>query len=362
MARDPSSNSTEGTGAFSEKVVQPLGKEPAFLLIFAICVIFSGGISTYGIVSQSAQALYVGLAAFALALCAAVGVVSIITRAREREGLKSEIGVGREIRVEHLTTSAATAQSTDPATHYIDSAHGFLFSRPKSDAWGQPESISGMSKIVPARMEVSPEILHEILRQMSQLPFGKMLIEQSLIRLRTGHVLKVEFTGESTTDPVEAVIEQLRPALIEQNPGASSENIEAELVKTRISLVRGDGDVRSMQFSNEFCVTWLDKSLLPVNFTPTLARIFLQIAMPFVAMAVDLRRHEKSITLTMRSDLRKVLVNGQKTDLSIERWLLLTERKDYFYMVEIAFSPQTQDSLAVWEDLRAMIDSFRLIA
>jgi hypothetical protein len=343
------------------KIVQPLAQEPAFLLIFAICIVFGGGLSAYGVVAQSAHAQYVGLAAFALALCAAVGAIWIITH-NKRASLRSPFDKDREISVQtqSLVAPAASANTVDPQKYFIDSTHGFLFRLPTSESWEKPETIIGLSNMIAARIDLEPEAAQAVVQQLNLNPFGTMLIEQSLVRFKTGQVLNLVFTEDTTTDFAENFIARLGVEYRRENPNMPEQEIDAELKKLKLNLIRGIAT--SVRFQNEFCVTWLDKAKLPPNLKPSMAGILLQVGSTFATTARDIKMVDKNITLTSSIFMRNVLINGQKMDLTADRWLLLTEAKDYFYLVEIAFSPQTQDSVAIWDDLKGMVESFRLLA
>ena len=177
-----------------------------------------------------------------------------------------------------------------------------------------------------------------------------MLLDQQLIRFKTAHTLDVGVTDNSTSDIVDAVVERLRPEVAAQlHASGQDKAIETTLKELRLHLIRGG--VESGRFSNEFCVTWFDKSLVQGNFTPTLASLFLQVSSNFAGGATEIATKENSITLASKFYVRDLAINGKTMDFSVERWLLLTEAKEFFYMVEIAFSPQIQDSLAIWNDL-----------
>lgn len=56
-----------------------------------------------------------------------------------------------------------------------------------------------------------------------------------------------------------------------------------------------------------------------------------------------------------------VRIDGEPATFTLEDWILLAEAEDAYYTVEIAYTPQSGQSLQVWDDLQAYMDSFRVI-
>ena len=52
---------------------------------------------------------------------------------------------------------------------------------------------------------------------------------------------------------------------------------------------------------------------------------------------------------------------GETATFTLETWLLITEVEDAYYTVEIAYTPQSGQSVQVWDDLQVYMDSFRVI-
>jgi hypothetical protein len=59
--------------------------------------------------------------------------------------------------------------------------------------------------------------------------------------------------------------------------------------------------------------------------------------------------------------LKGVRVNGQQTDLTLQRWALFAESSDRFYIVELQYVPASGQSMQVWDDLQANMNAFRVI-
>jgi hypothetical protein len=52
---------------------------------------------------------------------------------------------------------------------------------------------------------------------------------------------------------------------------------------------------------------------------------------------------------------------GEPATMTIENWLLFSETDRAFYTVDIRYTPQSGQSIQVWDDLQLYIDQFRVI-
>ncbi len=59
--------------------------------------------------------------------------------------------------------------------------------------------------------------------------------------------------------------------------------------------------------------------------------------------------------------LKGVALDGQKTDLTLQRWALFAENSERYYIVELQYVPVPGQSTKVWDDLQGYMDSFRVI-
>ena len=67
------------------------------------------------------------------------------------------------------------------------------------------------------------------------------------------------------------------------------------------------------------------------------------------------------VVLQTSGTYENVRMAGQPATFTLEDWVLLAEGKDAYYAVEIAYTPQSGQSLQVWDDLQTYMDSFRVI-
>src|SRR5262249_51794929 len=146
-----------------------------------------------------------------------------------------------------------------------------------------------------------------------------------------------------------------------QRAAAARENVT--LGPSEIKLIRrGFLGADGLQVSNEFVVNVLDKGArrsLPLKLTlPTLFAAWA----PSMGMSVDhLAANDRSILVGGSVSLRKVKVKGQAVDFQITRWVMFIESKEKYFMVEIAYSPQTDSSVKIWDQLGRALESFKII-
>ena len=57
----------------------------------------------------------------------------------------------------------------------------------------------------------------------------------------------------------------------------------------------------------------------------------------------------------------RIRMEGQETTFTLESWILFAEGEKAYYVVEISYTPQSGQSIQVWEDLQTYMDSFRVI-
>lgn len=67
------------------------------------------------------------------------------------------------------------------------------------------------------------------------------------------------------------------------------------------------------------------------------------------------------VVLQMSGTYENVRMAGEPATFTLEDWVLLAEAEDAYYAVEIAYTPQSGQSLQVWDDLQTYINSFRIV-
>jgi hypothetical protein len=230
--------------------------------------------------------------------------------------------------VSETVVAQADAQALDPRTYYVDSSLGFAYRKPSGAAWVSSKASS-----------LAEELRIKGVRNLPQInpttPLDRMLAAASWVRMSTGPTLRVGFTARSTAQ----VLGQTVP-LADGSPGGGL----------------------TLDFVDAVEVTVFDKTLLgaaPVSF-PTFFSAVTSIYPPLDKLVADT---DKGMILGSTSlHTSGALVNGRTGDLAVDRAFLFADSAHRFYVVEAAYSPQTDESLEVWNAIVQALNSFRVIA
>jgi hypothetical protein len=61
------------------------------------------------------------------------------------------------------------------------------------------------------------------------------------------------------------------------------------------------------------------------------------------------------------STYANIRLEGEPAEVTIDSWMLFADSDDAFYTLEIGYTPQSGQSIRVWDDLQTYIDHFRVI-
>jgi hypothetical protein len=235
----------------------------------------------------------------------------------------------------------------------MDSNFGFAFKKPATETLKGPQFFKGAEGFLEAKGILSPAMKNAYMNQMQVHPLGPMLRDVSVIKYVTGDPLNVEVTDETTSELAEEIVRNMMIAAGASDP--SDEEVRARRKRMISSLV----GFERLLHHNEFAVYVYDKSKLKgVPIKHSLAN-FAVMMMGGMALTVDqLAADERSVLTGASFSLSNASVNGVSKDFRIDRLGLITESKDRYYMVELAFSPQSESSVKVWSELDAMLKSF----
>lgn len=258
------------------------------------------------------------------------------------------------IRTAQLKSSAPEVRNFDPTKFYVDSTSGFSFARPTGKSWSDPKPISGIDAVLKAKGAVLTRAMRERQRVSLALhPLGKMILHQKVLRITSGKPINIKTTDQTTNQLFDSILAKMK-----KDASSKGTVLSAKIVTNIRKQILG---FNSINFSNEFTVSVFDKANaagVPVKLS--LPNFFMTMGAQVGLMTDRLVANKDSILLGMSINLKQVTIDGRDTDVRIDRWMLFTETTQRFYLVEIAFSPETEDSIEVWKELRQMIDSFRV--
>jgi len=230
---------------------------------------------------------------------------------------------------------------------YRDSKLGFQFELPKSAGW-QPIKSVFPHEILIQKGILPKEDVEEFLKLRAMAPLGKMLAAGSALWLTYGQPVRAKITKETTTAAFEEIL-------------ARAEIDEAGRAELRSQALLQMPEAWDLQ--NEFSIVVTEKSLAENDIVkPTLPALLATIILEDIKINIDnIVADDRAIVFTSSNHYKNVNILGKKSDLDTYMLIRLTESKNRIYQLQIFFSPQAGQSMHVWDDLRRMADSFRML-
>ncbi|MCB0395743.1 MAG: hypothetical protein KDD36_03765 [Flavobacteriales bacterium] len=115
-----------------------------------------------------------------------------------------------------------------------------------------------------------------------------------------------------------------------------------------------------LQFTPYFSVTVFERPTGAKNDPAfSLANYFISSAANMIYDVEKIVADERNILVASKLRLDNVSYGGIVDHFDIHRWVQLLQSDDHVYLVEIAYSPQSDPRDVVWEDLKDAFESFR---
>jgi len=246
-----------------------------------------------------------------------------------------------------------------PETLYVDSQRGFQLDLPKSAGWSRAEQLDFGGYLLRQGLLPSHEAIPKFKDALSIHPMGKMLAEASVMCVYEGDPVEVEITDSTTTDALEAMLARAVQVAARRGEKITDE----QLSEQRKEIVAKKTPVRKLPVQNSFAVMTMGKALAAdSDIPPTLANVFVQNISQSGGAVENLVADDRTILYGSTQTWHNVLINGKQGELTTYAINQLTQSDRFIYMISIAFSPQTRQSLEVWNELQKMMQSFRMLA
>lgn len=267
----------------------------------------------------------------------------------------------KELRVvtDKLKTSreqAPTADSKDFRDYYVDTMRGFYFKLPNRKNWSKPELVKGFETLLKkSGIPLTQEMRRRIKAFESSPMFGPLVREVETLILTTGEPIELEVTNETSNQVVNVMLELAR--LDSESKGVKLG--EKELVSLRHQFI----GFQRMKFVNAFYITIFRKGILkelPIKIS--LPNFFVTYSSYLGPNLFRIEANEQSILTAKSHYFERIKLNGRVSDIRFDSWSLFAESPEAFYVVGIDFSHQAGSSLQAWEELRTLMNSFRIIA
>ena len=327
-------------------VVDPTSADPG--IAGAVCIPQDEDHFTIAKPSNKTHPVYVAVTSI---------IATISQMEAERKKLRLEVGdVALSVQSPSLVNADLDHVSKGKSNFLLDSEYRFGFELPTTPGWSKPERMDLWRFLL--HIGLSQDIVEAVQKGMPLLPMGQMLAETSVLWMAHGEPIVATITEETTTKPLEVFLERFKK--LTEDFGQTLD--EGQIAEIRKTAIRQQLPMSSFRVQNSFAVLTMQKELARKSpLKPTLANLFLQLSQQGGGGPVDkLVANEGSILWGSTVTLRNVEIDGELRELTANTMNLLTEGKDYFYQVGIYYSPQTEDSLIVWNQLQTMAQSFNI--
>lgn len=305
---------------------------------------------------------------FMLLLLLVIVVGIFVDRVGERRSKTAFLGFeleGKKISVNTSQTVLAKPETlpSDTASVYSDSQRGFMFALPASKNWSKPQHLDIGSFNVELGLSPDIETWNKTKEAGTVLPMGKMMVEANVVSVEHGEPLDCELTDKTSSRQIDTLLNRLVELAKKEEESPDDEELNEMVEATRKQLIRGQTGIERLKLKNTFSVVIYDKALAQESpIVPSLGNFFLQL-MRIVPVVVDkLVANEESILWGATQTLTNVMINGSQCDVTTYSLERLLQSNDLMFLVTVRFYPQTEESISVWEELREMFDSFRVVA
>ena len=268
----------------------------------------------------------------------------------------------------------------DPMVYYLDEHKSFVINLPADSLWSKPMVMNGLRAYVErAGLETNQtnvesflkwnpyrELLSCIFVDLTMKPYIDMVacLDYTLANSSYGKMLR---KSHST------LIEYGKPIEIKVNVqsgtpfnimGAGPVPLGKSDLASDDSTAIAEEDLRAtLSFSNYFSLTILDKTSMGVDDNQmTLANYFLKNTINLTSNAARIIASENNMLFTSSFEFKGAELDGKIVDLRIQRWVRMLEEMDKLYIVEMAYSPDTDPTKVIWQDLKLIFESFIILA
>lgn len=254
-----------------------------------------------------------------------------------------------------LSTLETQAQLSN---QYSDSEKGFGFELPSSPGWGKPQHLDVKELLLKLKILPDEESFEPLKQRLGLIPMGNMLLESNNILIQYGEGIPCELTDDTSNAVIDSLIEKGNELAVEQGENMLSEEETREIRK---NLLRANNPPENFITQNMFGIHVYDKSLASQSpVPPTLGNLFLHIARSQIPIVDKLVSNDESILWGWQQTMTNVLVGGSLREVTTYTMNGLFENENYLLELNIVFSPQTDVSITVWNDLQNMFQSLRV--
>ena len=303
------------------------------------------------------------------------------------------------------TESVEYASHLDSTLIYIDDNHGFYFALPRNSDWSRPKTMNGlMAYMEKTGLETNKanaelylrwnpyrEVLQCIFADLKMNPYEEILIcfDKTMRESAYGNMMRLSYSTQIEYGiPIEIKITNTgsSPFSLFSRKSSSQESLQTS--ENQNDSIQNNPDpalkdlsagisMTSLNFINYFNVTVFDKTQIPEGDNRfTIANYFLQNTVNLASNVEKIIASEDNILLAFSLMLENAIfsvpdlspqmsgeqVKKEAQDITIHRWGRMIEDSERLYILEMAYSPETDDEMSsIWNDLRTTFESFTVL-
>jgi len=267
--------------------------------------------------------------------------------------------------------------TNDSNNFYFDEQEGFSFRIPQTIGWNKPTKISGLGAYMEKvafetnmnsiesflKSRVNSELLECIFndpgikpvydihscvgKQISNGMLGRLLSACHSTSVKHGITTVIDIREKSST-PIDE--------FFTDNDSTVSDSVSF------VSNESGDQYVSSLSYVNYFNVTVINKEQIEeLQNQFTLANYFVSSASYLTDNIENIIADEKNWLFTANLEFNDVKIADTTSDFIINRWVRMIDDNGKLYVIEMAYSPETDKDGELWKDLKATFESFKLV-
>ncbi|MEP3838391.1 MAG: hypothetical protein ABJM36_12125 [Algibacter sp.] len=241
---------------------------------------------------------------------------------------------------------------------YTDTLLKFSFHKPVLKSEVKINRVSYAEYLIKLGV-ATPDSVDSIIQKIPIInPFGKMIVNSNNIDIQIGDKYKLELEDDSTMTRIERFINNVVQIAKDNKEDTPSEE---EITILRAKLMHGDSKLKTINYFNGSIIQVFNKkdtkdSMIP----PSLPNIFSSLQTTIKEPIETLISNEDSILWMTTNHFLKVLISGTKKDFSIYRVYQLIENKEFVYLIQLQWSPQTNEAINTWEELKKLLENFKV--
>ena len=304
------------------------------------------------------------------------------------------------------TKSIEYASNLDSSLVYIDDNHGFYFTLPRNSDWSKPKTMNGlMAYMEKTGLETNKanaelylrwnpyrEILQCVFADLKMNPYEEILLcfDKTMRGSAYGNMMRLSYSTQiEYGKPIEIKITNTGNSPFSNFSRKSSSQESLRVPENQNDSTRNNPDpalkslgsgitTTSLNFINYFNVTVFDKTQIPEGDNRfTIANYFLQNTVNLASNVEKIIASEDNILLAFSFKLEDAVfpvppslsthlsdeqVEKETQDITIHRWGRMIEDSERLYVLEMAYSPETDDERSsIWNNLKTIFESFTVL-